>query len=178
MLAQLTDHIIDIAMNSVRAGSRNVSVSVVVEKARKLLSIMITDDGVGMTEDVARAAEDPFFSTKEKRKVGLGIPLLKGATEMCGGDFSLHSEPGKGTTVQAAFDLDHPDLPPLGSMKETILLLCVSNPEVRFVFRYRSDYPAGDFVLDTKEICEILEGVPINHPQVIDFLKRYLDERL
>ena len=64
----------------------------------------------------------------------------------------------------------------MGNMKETILLLCVSNPEVRFVFRYRQD--DKEFVFDTKEIHDVLEGVPINHPQVIGFLERYLDERL
>lgn len=176
MLAQLTDHIMDIAMNSVRAGSRNISIAVAAEKERNLLTVTISDDGAGMTEDVARAALDPFFSTKEEKKIGLGIPLLKGATQMCEGDFSLESSPGKGTTVRAAFALDHPDLPPMGNMKEAILLLCVSNPEVRFVFRYRPD--SEEFVLDTEEIHKVLQDVPINHPRVIEFLKQYLDERL
>jgi hypothetical protein len=176
MLEHLTDHIMDIAMNSVRAGGRNVTIAVISNKERNLLTVTITDDGAGMTEDVVRAAMDPFFSTKEKKGIGLGIPLLQGAAEMCGGDFSLESSPGKGTTVRAAFALDHPDLPPLGNMKETILLLCVSNPEVRFVFHYQDD--GKEFVLDTREINELLEGVPISHPEVIDFLERYLDEHL
>jgi len=176
MLERLTDHIMDIAMNSVRAGAMNVSIAVISKKERNLLTITITDDGSGMTEDVARAAMDPFFSTKDKKGIGLGIPLLQGAAEMCGGDFSLESSPGKGTTVRAAFALDHPDLPPLGNMKETILLLCVSNPEVRFVFLYQDD--GKEFALDAGEIRELLDGVPINHPEVIDFLEQYLDERL
>ncbi len=176
MLERLTDHIMDIAMNSVRAGGRNVTIAVISKKEGNLLTITITDDGAGMTEDVVRAAKDPFFSTKEKKGIGLGIPLLQGAAEMCGGDFSLESSPGKGTTVRAAFALDHPDLPPLGNLKETILLLCVSNPEVRFVFHYQDD--GKEFVLDTREIHELLDGVPISHPEVIDFLKRYLDEHL
>ena len=176
MLEHLTDHIMDIAMNSVRAGGRNIFIDVVSKKEHNLLTLTITDDGVGMTEDVARAAMDPFFSTKEKKEIGLGIPLLQGATEICGGDFSLRTAPGRGTTVQAAFALDHPDLPPVGNLKETILLLCVTNPEVRFVFRYRDDHK--EFLLDTKEIHELLDGVPINHPEVIDFLQRYLDEHL
>jgi anti-sigma regulatory factor (Ser/Thr protein kinase) len=176
MLAELTDHIMDIAMNSVRAGSRNIAISVIAQEESNLLKITISDDGIGMSEDVVRVATDPFFSTKEGRKVGLGISLLKGATEMCGGDFSIESAPGKGTTVCATFALDHPDLPPLGDMKEAILLLCVSSPEVRFEFRYAVG--EEEFHLDTNEILEVLEGVPINHPQVIGFLERYLDESL
>jgi hypothetical protein len=176
MLEHLTDHIMDIAMNSVRAGGRNVSIAVISQKDRNLLTVTIADDGSGMTEDVARAALDPFFSTKDKKGIGLGIPFLRGAAEMCGGDFSLESAPGKGTTVRATFALDHPDLPPLGNLKETILLLCVGNPEIRFVFQYRDD--GKEFVLDTREISELLDGVPVNHPDVIDFLERYLDEHL
>jgi len=176
MLEHLTDHIMDIAMNSVRAGGRNIFIDVVSKKEGNLLCLTITDDGMGMTEDVARAAKDPFFSTKEKKAIGLGIPLLQGAAEMCGGDFSLESAPGKGTTVRAAFALDHPDLPPLGNLKETILLLCVTNPEVHFVFRYQDD--GKEFLFDTNEIHGLLDGVPINHPEVIDFLERYLGEHL
>jgi hypothetical protein len=166
----------DIAMNSVRAGGENISISVVAEKEKNLLTITIADDGIGMAEDVARAATDPFFSSKAGKKVGLGIPLLQGAAQMCGGEFQLQSKPGQGTTIRATFALDHPDLPPMGNMQDTILLLCVSNPEVRFLFRYRPD--GKEFRLDTNEIHEKLDGVPINHPDVIAFLSRYLDERL
>ncbi len=176
MLAQLTDHIMDIAMNSVRAGSKNITIAVAAEKERNLLEISISDDGAGMTEEMVRAAGDPFFSTKKGKKIGLGIPLFQGATEMCEGEFSLSSAPGEGTTVRAAFALDHPDLPPMGNLKETILLLCVSNPDVRFLFRCR--FGGEEFVLDTKEIHEVLDGVPINHPQVIGFLQRHLEEHL
>ncbi len=68
MLAQLTDHIMDIAMNSVRAGSTSISISVIARKEENLLTITISDNGMGMTEDIVRAAEDPFFSTKERGK--------------------------------------------------------------------------------------------------------------
>ncbi len=176
MLAELSDHVMDIAMNSVRAGSKNISISVIAAKEQNLLTVTISDDGTGMTAEMLKVASDPFFSTKKKKKVGLGISLLQGATQMCGGEFSLESTPGEGTTVRATFALDHPDLPPMGNLKETILLLCVSNPEVRFVFRYRLE--GGEIVLDTNEIQEVLGGVPINNPQVIGFLQRYLDERL
>jgi signal transduction histidine kinase len=67
MLEQLTDHIMDIAMNSVRAGSKNINIAVIARKERNLLTITISDDGVGMTEDIVRAAADPFFYTKNER---------------------------------------------------------------------------------------------------------------
>ena len=172
MLEELSDHVMDIAMNSVRAGAKQIDISIVADKSRNLLTIAITDDGKGMDEATKINVTDPFFSTKPGKTVGLGIPLLKGAAEMCDGQFALESKAGVGTEIRASFALDHPDLPPLGNVKETLLLLCVSNPDVRF----RLDYKPGsnEFTFDTKEINDALEGVPINHPEVIGFLKEYL----
>jgi signal transduction histidine kinase len=172
MLEELSDHLMDIAVNSVRAGARDIGISIVADKPRNLLTVIIVDDGKGMDENMMRSVTDPFFSTKPAKKVGLGIPLLKGAAEMCDGQFALTSRDGTGTEIQASFALDHPDLPPLGNVKETVFLLCVSNPEVRFRLRYRPD--SEEFTFDTKDIKDRLEGVPINHPEVIGFLKRHL----
>ena len=175
MLEELSDHLMDIAMNSVRAGARSIGISITADKSLNVLTVTIVDDGKGMDENVIRSVTDPFFSTKPGKMVGLGIPLLKGAAEMCDGHFVLESKNGAGTEIRASFALDHPDLPPLGNVKETIFLLCVSNPEVRFQLRYRPD--SEEFTFDTKEISDRLEGVPINHPEVIGFLRRYLSER-
>jgi len=174
MLEQLSDHLMDIAVNSVRAGAREVGISVMTDRSQNLLTIAVVDDGRGMDEEMARSVTDPFFSTKPGRKVGLGIPLLKGAAEMCDGQFALESKHGSGTEIRASFVLDHPDLPPLGNVKETLFLLCVSNPEVRFKLRYCQG--SEEFMFDTKEVEDSLQGVPINHPEVVAFLKRYLTE--
>lgn len=175
MLEELSDHIMDIAMNSVRAGAKHITVSVVGDRPKNLLTITVGDDGAGMAKEVAQNVTDPFYTTKEGKKVGLGIPLLKGVAETCNGDFQLRSTLGKGTEITASFAFDHPDLPPLGDVKETLLLLSVSNPEVRFSFRYAMD--GQDFRFDTRDVTEILDGVPINHPEVIAFLRRYCAEK-
>jgi hypothetical protein len=174
VLEELSDHIMDIAMNSVRAGARHVSVSVLSDVARDRLTIAISDDGVGMTEETLKDVIDPFYSTKVGKKVGLGIPLLKGATEMCDGTFHIRSTPGKGTKIEATFVLHHPDLPPLGNVKETMFLLSVSNPEIRFSFRCELD--GREFLLDTGEVRDVLGGVPLNHPEVVAYLRRYVEE--
>ncbi len=174
MLEELADHIMDIVMNSVRAGARNVSVSVVARPDTGSLAITIADDGSGMGEEALRRVTDPFFSTKAGRQVGLGVSLLKGATEMCDGEFHMESAVGKGTVVKAVFPLDHPDVPPLGNVRETVLLLCVTNPGVHFSFR--SELDGKEFSLDTKEINDVLGGLPINHPEVVSFLTRYIED--
>jgi hypothetical protein len=176
MLEELSDHIMDVAMNAVRAGATCVRISLAEDRDKNLLTFSIADNGAGMTEEVARSVTDPFFSTKQGKKVGLGVPLLKQVSEMCDGTFSLESKQGDGTRIEVGFALDHPDRPPVGNIRDTVLLLCVSNPDVRFVF----DCAGGgrQFHLDTEDVASRLSGVPINHPEVVDFLKRYIEEKL
>ena len=176
MMDDICAHIIDIAANSHAAGAKNIFVSIELSKARNLLSLKISDNGKGMDKETAARVVDPFYSTKTGRKVGLGIPLLKGTAETCGGSFTLSSSAGVGTEIEAAFLLDHPDLPPLGKLKDTILILSVSNPEVNFSFEIKTD--ESDFLFDTGEINKILDGLPIYNPEVIKFLTNYLDENL
>ncbi len=176
MMEELSAHILDLVTNSLRAGAQNILVSVERNEDGSLLTITVKDDGVGMDEETQKRVLDPFFSTKAGRKVGLGVPLLKGTAETTGGAFSLSSKKGAGTEIRASFDAGHPDLPPLGNLKDTIFVLIVGNPEVNFLFRYRDH--EKDFFLDVKEVREVLDGVPLNHPEVINFLHKYLDEHI
>ena len=176
MVTDLCDHIVDIVANSLRAGARNIYVSISEDAKTNLLTILIRDDGKGMDERTISGVIDPFYSTKAGHAVGLGVPLLRGTAETCNGAFDIQSVPGRGTEVHASFQLDHPDLPPLGSLKDAILILLVSSPETDFVFHYST--AKKDFLLDTKTMREPLGGVPLNHPEVVTFLMSYLDTNL
>ncbi|HOL05674.1 MAG TPA: ATP-binding protein [Syntrophorhabdaceae bacterium] len=169
-------HITDVVANSVSAGAKKVFIFLEKSTIKNALHLKITDNGKGMDEETAKKVVDPFFSTKTGRKVGLGIPLLKGTAETCGGYFNLKSALGEGTEIDVFFTLDHPDLPPIGNLKDTILILTVSNPEVDFLFNIKND--VINFIFDTEEIKGLLDGVPINSPEVIKFLTNYLDEHL
>lgn len=176
MMEDIASHIMDIVMNSVTAKAKNISVTIDKDPDANTLVLAISDDGVGMDRETAQKVQDPFFSTKTGRKVGLGIPLLKGTAETTGGSFALQSERGMGTLIRAVFDAGHPDLPPLGNLKDTFLVLIVSHPDVDFTFRYRVH--GKDFLLATKELKNELGDVPVNHPEVIGFLTKYLDEQM
>ena len=176
MMAEICDHIMDIAINSITAEAKKIDIFIVQDKKQDLLTVRVVDNGKGMTEEISEKVQDPFFSTKTSRKIGLGIPLFKGTAEHCGGDFYLKSKLGEGTEIFASFALSHPDLPPLGNLKDTILVLIISNPEVNFSFSYTIN--GKNFTLNTKEIKAQLGDVPISHPEVIKFIGQYLDENL
>jgi len=61
----------------------------------------VTDTGLGMTEETARKAFDPFFTTKPRGTgTGLGLATVYGIIQGAGGDLTLRSRPGQGTTVE------------------------------------------------------------------------------
>ncbi|MDQ8173505.1 MAG: ATP-binding protein [Gemmatimonadota bacterium] len=63
------------------------------------IDIEVTDNGVGMTDDVRAHIFEPFFSTKERGKgTGLGLALAYSMIDEAGGEIRVTSVPGEGTT--------------------------------------------------------------------------------
>ncbi|MHA6347549.1 ATP-binding protein [Roseivivax sp. CAU 1761] len=64
------------------------------------VQISVTDNGSGMSaQDIARAF-DPFFTTKPVGEgTGLGLSMVYGFVQQTGGQAAIHSEQGRGTTV-------------------------------------------------------------------------------
>lgn len=58
----------------------------------------VSDDGVGMTEQVLAHAFEPFFSTKERGGRGLGLATVRDVVSAGGGRIVVRSTPGAGTT--------------------------------------------------------------------------------
>jgi CheY-like chemotaxis protein len=68
------------------------------------IELIISDTGMGMTEDVAARAFEPFFTTKEVGKgTGLGLSMVYGMARQSGGTARLESVPGEGTSIKMLF---------------------------------------------------------------------------
>jgi CheY-like chemotaxis protein/anti-sigma regulatory factor (Ser/Thr protein kinase) len=69
-------------------------------EANGLVSVIVTDTGVGMPPDVLAKVFDPFFTTKPiGQGTGLGLSMVHGFAKQTGGDVRIESEPGGGTRV-------------------------------------------------------------------------------
>ncbi|NPD46392.1 MULTISPECIES: ATP-binding protein [unclassified Lentimicrobium] len=175
-MKDLSLHILDIAHNSIRAKAKNITIKISEDVIKDRLSISIIDDGSGMSKEQVESITDPFFTTRTTRKVGLGIPLIKQRADECNGSFSIESELGKGTELDMNFQHSHLDLPELGDIAGVISGLCCSCPDIRFIFDYNNANVVFHF--DTEEVLEVLDGLPINTPEVEMFIKEMIEGNL
>ena len=70
----------------------------------RYVEIVVSDSGSGMAPEVAELAFEPFFTTKSRGEgTGLGLSMVYGAVRNHGGEVSICSEPGRGTSVSLRF---------------------------------------------------------------------------
>ena len=72
------------------------------------IEIAVSDDGHGMTPEIAEAARDPFFTTRgsDGEHMGLGLFLVEAKARQLGGGIALESAPGEGTTITLRLPVD------------------------------------------------------------------------
>lgn len=175
-MKDLSLHILDIVQNSIRAKATLIGIEIAENPDDNQFIITITDDGAGMGKEQLKQAIDPFYTSRTTRKVGLGLSLFKQNAEITGGSFCIESELGKGTKVTAIFGMNHLDRPVMGDLVGTLLILFCSSDNVNYVFKHQT--PSGVFKLDTRDVRQMIDNVPISHPDVRLFLKEMLKENL
>jgi len=168
-MEDLALHILDIARNGAEAGATRVEIRVDEDPAADMLRIVVTDNGRGMDAATAARSVEPFFTTRQTRVVGLGLPLLRQAAEAAGGGLRVVSERGAGTRVEAVFGLSHLDRAPLGDVETTVLVLMASHPDVDLDWTHRRG--DRDYSLAAADLRAALDGASLASPAGIALLR-------
>jgi two-component system cell cycle sensor histidine kinase/response regulator CckA len=141
------------------------------------VQLSVSDTGTGMTPEVAAHVFEPFFTTKPKGSgSGLGLATVYGIVTQAGGEVTVRTEPGEGTTVRVYLPATAevavrvpvpPALSTLESLGETILL--VEDEEQVREPTCRTLAHRGYVVLEASNGDEAL-AIASKHDGVIDLL--------
>lgn len=108
--------LVNLLSNSVKYTGAGGTIRLSVDMTGNLLTLEVSDTGIGMTKpDLARAGT-PYFrvvkneETQVNHGTGLGLALVRKMTEQHGGSMEIESTPGEGTRVRVVLrQLTMPD---------------------------------------------------------------------
>ncbi|MBQ3053552.1 MAG: sensor histidine kinase [Clostridia bacterium] len=175
-MKELSLHILDIVQNSVKAKADKIDIIINENIKDNLLEITISDNGCGMSEDFLKTVKDPFSTTRTTRKVGMGISLFEAAAIQSGGHLDIKSKLGQGTTLYVCFMHNSIDRAPIGNMIDTMITIILSAPEIQYVYKHCKN--EKEFVFDTDVIKQSLGDIPITTPEILEWIKGYMQEGL
>jgi CheY-like chemotaxis protein len=91
-------------------------------------AVSVSDSGSGMDEATAARAFEPFFTTKaEGRGNGLGLAMVYNFVKQAGGDISIDTALGRGTTVNMLLPIDEPAVRSAARPDERLRILLVDD---------------------------------------------------
>ena len=171
-MKELSLHLLDVVQNSIEAGASKIEIEINEDFKKDVLVMEVRDNGRGMSEEQIAQVLDPFFTTRETRHVGLGLPLLLEACRRCEGNLEIHSQPGIGTTVQATFKHSHIDRAPLGNIPSVLMTVLFAENKIDWLYIHKVNQE--EFRLGSSEIRKELVDIPITHPKVRNWLLDFL----
>jgi CheY-like chemotaxis protein len=93
-----------IAMNLVTnasdaIGDRDGVIRIATSQKGDYLTIGVSDNGIGIPQEMHSRIFDPFFTTKSAGQ-GMGLAVVQGIVRVLGGEIHLASEPGEGASFE------------------------------------------------------------------------------
>lgn len=169
-------NILDIIQNSIRAKATEISVKITESESSDLYRITVSDNGEGIPSEIIDNVTDPFVTTRTRRRMGLGLPLLKYHAEMTGGNLEIESEQGNGTRITATFSNRHIDRQPLGDIVGVLIISIAANPGIEFRYNHSTD--RGEYCFSSAETKEYLGITSLCERELLEDLSDMIGENL
>lgn len=91
--------LLNLVFNARDAMADGGTVRIEAQPVLSAVELRIADHGIGMSPSVLARVFDPFFTTKRDGLGGIGLPIVERFVRGAGGQVTIESEPGIGTTV-------------------------------------------------------------------------------
>lgn len=106
---QLNQVFLNLLVNAAQAMEKQGNIKVCTWSVDDSVFVSVADTGKGMPEEIARRIFEPFFTTKEAGKgTGLGLSISAEIVRKHGGEISVNSEAGVGTTFTVRLPVKSP----------------------------------------------------------------------
>ena len=134
--AAVRELLTNLVMNAIEAMPAGGRITVETRQERGHAILSVTDTGSGMSDEVRLRAHEPFFTTKGVKSTGLGLSVSYGIARRHGGEVTIRSQVGQGTTIVVQLPLpavgvaEQPALPAV-THRPLRILLVDDEPDVR-----------------------------------------------
>jgi two-component system cell cycle sensor histidine kinase/response regulator CckA len=133
--AELCEVIVNLILNGLDAMPEGGKLSVSTGLEGDRVWVEVGDTGVGIDTSAQHRLFDPFFSTKGRQGLGLGLSVSHSIVERHGGEISVESAPGQGSRFTVWLPLgEHvgeSEVKPMVSARPSVILLVDDDPVVR-----------------------------------------------
>ena len=169
---ELMEVCLNLLRNALEAMPQGGRLTVGAAKEGDQAVMRFSDTGLGMSPETASRLFEPFFSTKGVAGQGLGLASSRGIVRAYGGDISVQSQPGQGTTFIVSLPLSQPSARPAAA---PITLRAVAGARVLMVEDEALVAMGGRAILEEAgyqvrlagNVAEALEALSSYRPQLV-----------
>ena len=96
--SEIKEVLTNLIFNSIQALPDGGKIMIKTKMQKDNVQISVTDNGLGMIEEMKKKIFEPFFTTKRGKRNGLGLSVAYGIITRHNGEITVESQPGEGTT--------------------------------------------------------------------------------
>ncbi|MCB0487120.1 MAG: ATP-binding protein [Cyclobacteriaceae bacterium] len=103
---QISQVLVNLITNAIHAMAGGGKITIATKRKQNQVSLVVSDTGSGMSNEVKRKIFEPFYTTKPVGQgTGLGLSVVQGIVEEHKGKILVSSSPGKGSRFEIVLPL-------------------------------------------------------------------------